>query len=620
LDRNPFNIFIDTTGISEEYHNSIIVNFTNNDKVSNREIPVSIYPNIKLESKCEIKNIYLTDSDKIPCASCVPGNKNKFPYLNTFVGHVGQPDLITIELINTGNTNAKIKSVELIDVNNLDQFSEHDDYDLLKDNIVYGNNADALKYEYTILPEDQRESDQKYDVTDLVDQGKLSDYISYSIKNIKNEDMNMNTLKPLIIQLQINRLNETQNQIFGKCAIIKIELEDGKVLLSKTLKNSLRFLNTQVALTYEKSQELTYIKPRIKHTLFTKFFKSVNNTVLDSFGYGSDVVITSAKLINYDDNAETNLLEDEIFIDKSVFPFTILDKNSNTKFNFDIELKQEKLYQFKIRFYTNIPTIKFIDVPYEIICTDLDPESAIKFDEDDFYVENNKYFLSLNRMVPKKRKISIKNTSNIDLIINGIDFELPSSDIHISNVDNEILTPIELPYKLTKKNPIKLDFEFIGKEYGRNTGFISLDTNLGIVYLPVVIFVNTKIKDVMVLMQNKRGVEFKSPINSVDKEFIKLINFGDDPSLIDITKLGYDKNEFLVQNNSILYGNNINYIESMFMPTTTGKKNAYLDIKIKDMLETFILRNNDQSKEYKIQNTHIIAQLTGNAVSDDALP
>jgi hypothetical protein len=121
-------------------------------------------------------------------------------------------------------------------------------------------------------------------------------------------------------------------------------------------------------------------------------------------------------------------------------------------------------------------------------------------------------------------------------------------------------------------------------------------------------------------MQNKRGVEFKSPINSVDKEFIKLINFGDDPSLIDITKLGYDKNEFLVQNNSILYGNNINYIESMFMPTTTGKKNAYLDIKIKDMLETFILRNNDQSKEYKIQNTHIIAQLTGNAVSDDALP
>jgi hypothetical protein len=42
LERNPFEIFVDTTNIITDYTNSIIVDFTYNGIDSNREIPVNI--------------------------------------------------------------------------------------------------------------------------------------------------------------------------------------------------------------------------------------------------------------------------------------------------------------------------------------------------------------------------------------------------------------------------------------------------------------------------------------------------------------------------------------------------------------------------------------------------
>jgi len=92
------------------------------------------------------------------------------------------------------------------------------------------------------------------------------------------------------------------------------------------------------------------------------------------------------------------------------------------------------------------------------------------------------------------------------------------------------------------------------------------------VYLPIVVFVNTKAKDVMIMMENTSGVSFKSALNSVDKDFIKLINFGDDQSLTSVTKLGSNKGQFLVESNPILYPNSTNYMEVLFAPTSTGKK------------------------------------------------
>lgn len=610
LDRNPFDIYIDTTNLLTDYTNSIIVDFKYNDVIGSKEIPVYIYPNIELEPVLILEKMFQTDSKTFEAA--------KFPSLNTNIGHCDQEDTLTIVLNNIGNTNAKIKNVEILDIDDYKDIFKDDEEALLniKDVLIKNNQKDLLTLKYAEL--NITDENLKLDPIEYEDKGKLSDYISYKIDKIENEDYNLNNLKPVIITLKIKRLKETDNKEIGKVAIIKITYNENKYYYTNKVSDSLRIINTQLNLTYEKSQELTYVRANVRNTIFVKLFKTAMKSIQS---YYKPVVITDAKIINYDNNIDTYITNDEIFIDKSIFPFSVLSSSvTPSLLGFDINLSEEKLYQFKLRLYTNIVNIPYIDIPYEIICTNINVEEIIQFDKANFYVRNNKYFLSLNRLIPKKRDIKIQNFSDINIIVKSIKFDLPTSQIGIVGISTNQLAPIQYPYNLTNKNPINLKFEFIGSEYGRTTGFIILDTDLGQVYLPIVIFVNTKLKDVMVLMENKRGVEFTSALNSVSKNYIKLINFGDDLSLTEITKLGYDKNEFLIENNPILFPNSVNYIETMFTPTSTGKKIGYTDIKIRDMLETYILRDTDWGKTYKIQNTHIITEMSGTALSGDALP
>lgn len=623
LDRNPFNLFVDTTGLMVDYENSIIVGFDYNGESRTKEIPINVWPNLELSQNLIINNAFFGNSGIKPSGYALPQQKEPvYPKLNINIGHSNQDDILTITLNNEGNSNAKISKIELIDIDDYEEAFKGHETALadIKRYIVGGNNADVLMFAYSILPEGDYDKNEEYDPKDLVDQGKLTDYISYKTISITNEDINLNNLQPIVIKIQINRLKATQNQVVGKCAVLKVTYNNGQICYSGEYKNSIRILNTQTSVGYEKCKDITYIKPRSRSTLFLKLFKTVSNSVYVQDDFGNEAAITDVKVLNYDDNQETYITDDEVLIEKSKLPFGILTGTKRTVFQFDVELSEERIYQFKLRLYTNVPNIPFVDVPYEIICTALDPEQAIKFDESDFYVRNNKYFLSLNRNVPKQRNIAIKNTTSTDIIVNDITFDLPTSQLGMTDILAEQLNNITLPYKLTNKNPIKLQFDFQGRTYGRGTGFIILETDLGMVYLPLVIFVNTKLKDVMVLMENVRGVEFTAPLNSVDREFIKLINFGDDLSLVDVTKLGYDKNEFLVESNPILFPNSENYIETMFTPTSTGKKIGYVDLKIKDMLETFVLRDTDQSKVFKIQNTHIIAEMMGTAMADHALP
>lgn len=625
LDRNPFNIFVDTINLTEDYSNSIMVDFTYNEVDGQREVPINIYPNLTLDPKLVLNDFYQSDS-----GIYLSGEQEKKdiadmanqPKLNTHIGHTGQTEYLSLVLYNTGNTNAKIDKVEFIDINDYETAFAGDADALLKCNVLLGgHHADTLKYLYAILPDGEYvDSNKEYDPVDYDDKGKITDYLSFKIDNIKNENTNLNGLNPIILTLKVNRLNPTENKVLGKVFIIKITYNDGKYIFTDSGKTSFRILNTQVSLAYEKSQDITYVKPRVRSTIFLKLFKTTSNSIIKGKDFGNNGAITDVKLMNYDNNEDTYITDNEFIIDKTKIPFSLLSSQKGSLFSFDLDLTEERLYQFKVRLYTNIPNIPFIDVPYEIICTTLDAEQAIKFDESDFYVRNNKYFLSLNINVPKSRTLNIKNVTDTDIIVNDIKFDLPTSQLGMTDMLTEQINNITLPYKLTNKNPIKMDFDFQGREYGRSTGFIILSTDLGEVYLPVVIFVNTKLKDVMVLMENARGIEFIAPLNSVDKEFIKLTNFGEDLSLIDVIKLGYDKNEFLVENNVILFPNTINYVETMFTPTSTGKKIGFVDIKIKDMLETFVLRNTDYTKQYKTQNTHIIAELMGNAMSDHALP
>jgi hypothetical protein len=102
------------------------------------------------------------------------------------------------------------------------------------------------------------------------------------------------------------------------------------------------------------------------------------------------------------------------------------------------------------------------------------------------------------------------------------------------------------------------------------------------------------------MMENRKGTSFRAALNGSDVDFIKLINFGQDYCNIQITKLGYDKHQFLVHNTTKLYPETINYIENIFVPTSTGKKIGWLDIKLRDMLETYNLKGENYTEANEV--------------------
>ncbi len=479
--------------------------------------------------------------------------------------------------------------------------------------------GDQLFLAYSKLNHD---TSKTLSAVDFVDTGRLKEYISYKLVKITNNTFNAGGNNAIKLDIQITRLKKTQSQLAGKPFLVKIIYNGGKEYVSLDSSKTPKILNTQTNLGFTQPDELTYIRPRKRHTLYIELYKIIEDVIWPNLGTQSNVSIHDVQLINYSDNEDTYLNEnDEFFFDRNQLPTSVSGNiNSTTNLNFDIYLKEEKLYQYAIRVFTNIAHLPYIDIPYNIMCTNVDVESIIKLDSNDFYVRNNKYFLSLMKLVPKNRKIRIKNTSNVPVLVEGMSFEIPTNGIGLTELEAQQVTKAQFPYELSASTTLELNIEFLGREYGNTTGFIILHTNMGEVYLPIVMFVNSKLKDCMVLMENKRGVEFTSPLNAVDHDFLKFINFGDDLSLTEIQKLGYNKDEFLVENNVILYPNTESYIQTTFVPTSSGKKIGWLDVKIKDMIETFTLTNTDQSKSYKLQNTHIIAELLGTAYADHALP
>jgi len=250
------------------------------------------------------------------------------------------------------------------------------------------------------------------------------------------------------------------------------------------------------------------------------------------------VSIKDCKILNI--NNINNISTNEYFIDRSQFPLSVSSLNNiniNT-LSFDLNLQNEKFYKFKLRIYTSYEYIPFIDIPLNVIATNVDVESIIKFDSNDFYVKNNKYFLSLIKLQTKNRKLSIVNTSNIDIMILDIDIYTISDHFGNDNFDITLNNSFNFPFKMTNKNSLKLDIDFIGKDFGHYNNFIILKTNLGDIYLSISSFVNTKYKDVYVLMENRKGTKFTSTLTGSDVDYIKLINFGDDKCFTEITKLG----------------------------------------------------------------------------------
>jgi hypothetical protein len=230
-----------------------------------------------------------------------------------------------------------------------------------------------------------------------------------------------------------------------------------------------------------------------------------------------------------------------------MLPLTISNAdsvNNSAKFHFDINLIDEKIYKFKVKLFTSNHQIPYIEIPYTVISTNLDVEEAIQFDSNNFYVKNNKYFISLLKLIEKEKEISIINTQQIPITINSIQLDSIKDKFNVNNIEIDIKSKINLPFVLTNENKFNITLSFLGKEFGHSSAFLILNTNLGQVYLHFSTFVNTKSKDIYVMMENIKGTEFVSPLFGSDVDYIELINFGDDISLLDITKLGYDQDEF----------------------------------------------------------------------------
>jgi hypothetical protein len=284
------------------------------------------------------------------------------------------------------------------------------------------------------------------------------------------------------------------------------------------------------------------------------------------------IIIKDCKITSLDNN---QILNTEYNIDKTQFPLSVSSLNSinSNTLSLDFNLQNERFYKLNLRVYTSSEFVPFINIPLNIIATNVNVESIIKFDSSDFYVKNNKYFLSLVKLQTKNRTLSIVNTSNIEISILDIDVYTIADHFGNKNFDLKINNKFNLPFKITNKNSLKLDVDFLGKDFGHYNNFIILKTNLGDIYLSISSFVNTKYKDVYVLMENRKGTKFTSTLNGVDVDYIRMINFGEDKCFTEITKLGgYNLNNFKIAETVKLLPNTTNYIENVFTPTSTGKK------------------------------------------------
>lgn len=187
----------------------------------------------------------------------------------------------------------------------------------------------------------------------------------------------------------------------------------------------------------------------------------------------------SAEVINTSN--DTPISDSEWFVDKNQFPTSIASLNSTIGdyLSFDIKCIEERAYNFSLRLFTNYSRVPYIDIPFNVVSTNINVEEAIQFDPTDFYVRKNKYFLSLVKLSPKERLINIVNRSNIPLNITEIKFFVNKDRYGVENISITNNSYLELPFMLTEKNKLTLDLEFLGTDFGHFISFIILTTDLG---------------------------------------------------------------------------------------------------------------------------------------------
>lgn len=630
LKNNNLNILLDTSGITEEYTNTIVINYSYDGTVFELETDINIIPtinSIKPEIIYSPNSIIVENSYK---HKIINNSSTYKTYVDTIHFSTYGNDTLNFELKNIGEVNAIITDVEienaykiLNDLNNITNKTDDDIENISLLTKYTDKHFNSMSYINDSLSNTELQKLISYDT--------IKKYITFKLNTIDQKEYNAFNTTPFKIFFSLNKYKEDINYINGTPLVIKIKYKSNtsNIIYEKyfcdNIDFNLKFVLGKLELFYNSnSSNVKYVRPSVRNTLFIDLYKNIKfNNIQSNIGkyLSNSIVIKNAEIINI--NNTNNINSSEYFLNNNQYPISVSSKDniSVNTLSFDINLQKEKLYKFNLKLYTNYEYFKYLEIPINIVSTNIDIENIITFDENDFYVKNNRYYLSLLKLETKNRTLTINNKSNLDINILNITTYVIKDKFNESNFDISILTKVKYPFILNNKNNLKLNINFLGKDYGHYNCFIILKTNLGDVYLSIPSYVNTKNKDVYVLMENTKGTSFTATLGNSDIDYIKLINFGDDKCFTEITKLGgANVNNFNVKNYSTLLPNTTNYIENVFKPISSGKKIGYLNFKLNDMLETFKLLEDSSSYTYKIQNSNIIAQMNGVGLLENALP
>jgi hypothetical protein len=258
------------------------------------------------------------------------------------------------------------------------------------------------------------------------------------------------------------------------------------------------FYNTEI-ISKEVNTDLKYVKPDTYNTLYLEFATRIyfDERYPKYNMQPESIFVKSIDIINYDDK-DSMISDDEFFINKNQFPQELHPLNTSpffSKISYDIKLNNERLYKYKVKVNTTSRYIKTFEIVMNVLATTIDTEEIIQFDKSDFFVRNNKYFMSLEYGIHKLRTIKINNLSaSTNVTLTGI--SLVGMDMNWGVTFSVDLSTFTFPYQLLCNTSIYLNVDYLGNAPGHFGTFIVLHTELGDVYLNVATFVNTKMTDV----------------------------------------------------------------------------------------------------------------------------
>lgn len=285
---NSFEIILDTTNITSDYTNTLVVEYSYDSTVFTLETDVFIQPTLP---QSEPVITYIDNSILL---------ENSYEFKAYEPNQFGAPpilidklnfsafgdDILHLKLKNIGDADATIDSIEIenahiyLDELNKIEIPNDETLDGIEALTTYiakhRSNANKLNniYNNGILTSEQIDA--------LVDKSSIKNYLNYKTVSISQPEYNAFNTGIFNIVINVNKFKPTKNYINGIPTIIKVTY--GKkgsttkhtVYLGHYLNFNLTFIIGEMSLLYDKQTEaIKYVRPTINQTFFVDIYKKV---------------------------------------------------------------------------------------------------------------------------------------------------------------------------------------------------------------------------------------------------------------------------------------------------------------------------------------------------------